>query len=271
MPNTPPFPVETIEALARVVGDCVTGSDINRALQREGLDDGSGESTKWKRLSWMFDSLQRHDRSANSTLKLVRTLVSRERFVDAPGRFEDCRASVNVVLALRGIQYGADGEFRPVEAAKTLPEAEQRAQTVESKIRGYGNRRLHPDVLRYCRAEVMEQNYFHAAFEATKGLAEKIREKSGATDDGAALVDKVFLAKEPLLALNQLETETELSQQRGLAFLLKGCFAAVRNPRAHEPRILWNDEEDLADYFTLISLLHYKLDRCVPTDPQAHH
>lgn len=46
------------------------------------------------------------------------------------------------------------------------------------------------------------------------------------------------------------------------ADLLKGCFAAVRNPRAHEPRILWKGEDDAADYLTLIFLLHRKLDAC---------
>ena len=39
--------------------------------------------------------------------------------------------------------------------------------------------------------------------------------------------------------MNTLETETERSQHKGFASLLKGCFSAVRNPLAHEPKILW--------------------------------
>ncbi len=52
----------------------------------------------------------------------------------------------------------------------------------------------------------------------------------------------------------------------GFAMLLKGCFQAIRDPRAHEPKILWKGEDDAADYLTLISLLHRKLDEaaCVP-------
>ena len=46
---------------------------------------------------------------------------------------------------------------------------------------------------------------------------------------------------------------------------MKGCFAAIRNPLAHEPKILWDGEDDAADYFTLISLLHRRLDDCVRT------
>ena len=111
----------------------------------------------------------------------------------------------------------------------------------------------------------MQDDYFHAVFEASKGLAQRIRDKSGVDGDGANLVDIVFSINGPILAFNSLQTETEKTEHKGFAALLKGCFAAVRNPLAHEPRIMWNGEDDAADYFTLISLLHRKLDDCVPT------
>ena len=90
---------------------------------------------------------------------------------------------------------------------------------------------------------------------------------SGVQADGAALVDRVFSIDRPLLALNSLTSETERSQHKGFAALLKGCFAAVRNPLAHEPKILWEGEDDAADYLSLVSLLHRKLDDCVSTRP----
>ena len=111
----------------------------------------------------------------------------------------------------------------------------------------------------------MQENFFHAVFEAAKGLAQRIRELSGADADGAALVDVVFSVDRPLLAVNTLKTETERSEHKGYAALLKGCFAAKRNPPAHVPKVLWNGEDDAADHLALISLLHRKLDGCVPT------
>ena len=75
----------------------------------------------------------------------------------------------------------------------------------------------------------------------------------------------VLLIDHPVLAINTLQTETERSEHKGFAALLKGCFAAVRNPLAHEPKILWQGEDDAADYLSLISLLHRKLDDCIPT------
>jgi len=35
------------------------------------------------------------------------------------------------------------------------------------------------DVLRFCRPELLEGNYFHAVFEATKSVAQKLRDRTG--------------------------------------------------------------------------------------------
>lgn len=266
MPNVQQsFPPATVEALARRAGDYVTGSVISDVMTDKGLSDPSPRDTKWRRLAWAFRHLQAQGRNANGVLGFIEALLPPVRFAGRPDEFEQCRASVNEILLLKGIEYGADGKFRPAKPAKTLSEAQRRAQTVQGKLQGIQSRRLHSEVLKYCRAEVMQDNYFHAAFEATKGLAQRIRNETGATEDGAVLVDRVFRIDAPLLAFNELKTATERSEHKGFAELLKGCFMAVRNPIAHEPKVLWRDDDDLADYFTLISLLHHKLDRCHPT------
>ena len=48
MSKTPPLSESSIEQLARQLGECGTGSEITRVLKSCGLDDNSGESTKWK-------------------------------------------------------------------------------------------------------------------------------------------------------------------------------------------------------------------------------
>ena len=111
----------------------------------------------------------------------------------------------------------------------------------------------------------MQDNYFHAVFEASKGLLKRIQEQSDIDLDGERLIQKVFLGDAPILAFNTLMTETERNEQRGIALLMQGCVAAIRNPLAHEPKILWDGENDAADYLTLISLLHSKLDDAVTT------
>lgn len=263
MTVVPSFEEASVESLARLVAECGSGSDITRVLAARNIHDGSGESTKWKRLYWVFLDVQRRDRCANRILDFIQSFLAPARFVGRNHDFEAHRSELNTVLALSGLEYGADGRFQSRPTAATLTEAERRANAIQSKFQG---RRIHLEVLKYCNAELMEDNSFHAVLEATKGLAQRIREMSGVDGDGAALIDRVFSSSRPVLAFNTLQTETERSEHTGFATLLKGCFAAVRNPRAHQPRVLWKDEDDTVDYFTLISLLHRKLDDCVPTE-----
>jgi uncharacterized protein (TIGR02391 family) len=260
--SVPSFSEGQVEALSQLLGECGSGSDISRVLINRGLVDDSGESTKWRRLYWIFLNAQRKHGCANQVLDFIQSFLTPARFVGRSGEFESYRQELNTILAFSGLEFGADGKFRACETAHTLDEAERRARTIRAKFQG---RRIHPEVLKYCRTELLQDNYFHAVFEATKGLAQRIREASGSDLDGAALVDLVFSVEHPVLAINTLRTETEKSEHKGFAALLKGCFAAIRNPLAHGPKILWEGEDDAADFLTLISLLHRKLDDCVST------
>lgn len=256
------FSTGQIESLSKILGDSASGSEITSFLSDLNLDDNSQGSTKWRRLNYVFRKTQASDRSANRILAYIQIALSPARFIGENEQFEGYRGEINAVLSFSGVEYGADGNFRKVKPAHTLSEAERRSHTIKAKLQG---RRIHPEVLKYCGPELMADNYFHAVFEATKGLAQRIRDLSGVDGDGAVLVDRTFSLKKPVLAFNTLRTETERSEHTGFMTLLKGCFAAVRNPLAHEPKIMWDGEDDAADYFTLISLLHRKLDDCIVT------
>ena len=226
-----------IERLARLLGECGTGSDITRVLSDQGLVDNASKATKWRRIYSVFRFLQERDMCANNVLALVQSFMDPTRFIGRTEVFEQCREQLNTTLAFSGLTLGADGKLRTQEPVRTLEEAERRLKTIRGKFKG---RRLHPQVLKYCEVELMQDNYFHAVFEATKGLAQRIRDMVGIQLDGAALVDQVFLTERPMLAMNSLQSPTEKSEHKGFAALLKGCFGAVRNPLAHGPKILWD-------------------------------
>lgn len=130
---------------------------------------------------------------------------------------------------------------------------------------------MHADVLRFCRAELLQENYFHAVFEAMKSIAAKLRELSGLNVDGAELVQRAFaipMSGRPLLAINGLVTETDRGEQRGFVNLLVGLFGTIRNPAAHNPKIEWDmSEQDALDILTMASLVHRKLDRTTISRP----
>lgn len=260
-----PFPEGQVDALAKVLGDCSKGDEIDRLFSSLGITDNSGQSTKWRRIYWVIINSQRKNNCANEALQIIANLLLPSRFAGRSADFEKYRAELNAVLLFAGLEYTEGGKFRRVEASKTLSEAERRAKTIKAKFQG---RRMHAEVFKYCSSELMQKNYFHAVFEASKGLAQRIRDLSGIALDGPALVDKVFSIEHPILAFNALQTETEKSEHKGFAALLKGCFGAVRNPLAHQPKLMWEGEDDAADYLTLISLLHRKLDDCFKTNLQ---
>jgi len=92
-------------------------------------------------------------------------------------------------------------------------------------------------------------------------VAHKLRHRSGLTDDGATLVERTLAGELPLLAINPLATESERSEQRGFANLVKGTFGMFRNPTAHAPKITWAvNKEDAEEVFTLLSLIHKRID-----------
>jgi uncharacterized protein (TIGR02391 family) len=147
------------------------------------------------------------------------------------------------------------------QKAASLDEAIARANRLHAALT---SRQVHKDVLLFCKAELLRDNYFHAVFEAMKSVATKIRRMSGLDTDGAQLVDQAFGfgGGEPLLAINPLSTETQRGEQRGFVNLLKGLFGTVRNPLAHEAKIEWDmSEQDALDILTTLSLVHRKLDK----------
>jgi uncharacterized protein (TIGR02391 family) len=205
---------------------------------------------------------QHEDRSGNHVGAFIEAVMSPGRFIDKRAEFEDIRQRLNEMLSFMGLTVGGNGKLATVTHAKTLTEAAQRAGRFRKLL---AERRVHADVLRFCREELLHDNYFHAVFEATKSVADKIRSKSGSTKDGSELVDEVFAIRAPLLAINTLRSDSEQSEHKGLANLIKGLFGTFRNVTAHAPKITWIiDEEDALDLFSMASYMHRRLDRATP-------
>jgi uncharacterized protein (TIGR02391 family) len=122
---------------------------------------------------------------------------------------------------------------------------------------------VHPDVLASCRAELLQQNYFHAVLEACMSVSDKLRTLAGETGDGTKLADVLcFPAAAPRVRFNALATEWERSEQTGIATLMKGMFSTFRNPAAHAPKVAWaTSRSDALDMLTLASMLHRRLDK----------
>lgn len=263
MLNIPKLTQQVIEQSARILGECGTGDEITRMFQDIGVVDDSGENTKWRRINTVLWRSQQRDGNATRFIEFVQRMLAPVRYVGRGDSFKADIESLNQIICFDGLRYGEDGSFCRISPTTTLTEAERRANSLRVQL---VNRNAHAEVLKYCTAELVANDAFHAIFEACKGIFERIRSLSGNALDGNRLIESVFGGTMPILALNTLQTQTERDEQSGLMSLLKGCASACRNPIAHEPRVLWaGSDEDALDSLVLISLLHKKLDRCVRT------
>lgn len=257
----PLFTQSQLEAIAAALADTsegLTGSEIGHFLATCRMPDPTPNMTKRHRLYNAFAESQNSRQDRRAILAFIRHAMKPERYARYPERFEPMRTNLNRALSFAGLAVDATGTLSSAERARTLSEAERRAQELKDDLTARG---VHPDVLRFCRAELVADDYFHAVLEATKSIADKLRARTGLTDDGAVLVDRALGGDLPMLAINDLSSESERGEQRGFANLVKGVFGMFRNPTAHAPRIRWAmSKADAEDLFSLASLIHRRLD-----------
>ncbi|HEX6689083.1 MAG TPA: TIGR02391 family protein [Solirubrobacterales bacterium] len=260
----PPFSAAATEAVCRELGELVIGSQITGLIAPlkipASIDDGTG--TKWKRLFNAVVYRQNKQGDGRPLIRLITEIMQPVRFDDAQA-FQAGRASVNRKLLLYGYEVREDGKVGKAARAETVADAQQRADVLGAELK---QRNVHPTVLAFCRKELLEENYFHAVLEATKSVPDRIRELTGLTKDGAALIDEAtsLASGQPILAFNELKTEWEKSEHTGLAMIAKGLMAMARNPTAHAPKVKWAVElSDALDVLTIASLLHRRLDAAI--------
>jgi uncharacterized protein (TIGR02391 family) len=261
----PTFSAEQLEAIAKVLADTsegLTGSQIEHILSQCKIPDLEPMSTKWKRLFNALISFQNEHQVGNHVIMFITRAMDPVKYTSDTDSYARRRDVLIPILALCGMTIGDDGKVLKAHKAGTLNEAVNRANRFQAQLR---QRNVHDDILRFCSAEILSQNYFHAVFEAMKSITAKIRQLSGLDLDGHQLVDEAFKFEKntmPRLCINPFQTETQRGEQRGFVNLLKGLLGTIRNPLAHDPKIEWDmNEQDALDIMTTISLVHRKLDR----------
>lgn len=267
----PSFSSGALESLCQSLTEgALTGSEIGRLLAQLSIADPDPGITKWRRLAAALDRQQQQDRCGNKVIAFLIEAMRPVRFVGRTNEFEERRVALNHVLVFSGLEILPDGNLRTGAAAQTLTEADQRAGRLRAEL---AKRNVHPEVLKFCRAELLQSNYFHAVLEATKSVSQKLRDRTGLIGDGGELAEQALAlgkAGMPFLAFNTLQTESEQSEQKGMMNLMKGFFGTFRNTTAHAPKISWSvNEQDALDLLTMASFLHRRLDTAARTPRQV--
>ena len=193
MAGIPKLDLSVVESICKVLGDTekgFTGTEIAKLLNESGIEDIDATNTKWKRLNSALVNKQKIDGCANNLLAFIQNSLSPVRHFDSLEWFNDTQYKINQILSFSGLHLGENGKISAVAKSSTISEAAARASRLKDNL---VIRKVHLDVLRYCKEELVVDNYFHAVFEATKSVAQKIRNKTGLTSDEQHWSMKRFL------------------------------------------------------------------------------
>ena len=219
-----PFDEAVIDGVAAVIGETNTGfsgSDIASLLQRSGIPD-PGEITKRHRVSQALHAEQTRTNAGNCLIALITTAMELVRWSGNQLGFDGMRRDLNAVLAYAGLE--ADGRIHKRAVAQTHDQAVATSRRLRDELQ---RRQGHAEVSRYCTRELVADDCFGAVFEATKGLAERIRQMTGLDLDGHRLVDTTLGlgGAGPMVAFNSLRTDTERNEQNGLSNIPVGTWS----------------------------------------------
>lgn len=252
------FELPVLEEICKVLGEYVKGWQITTYLNQVKIREiDCSQTTKWKRLYNSFAYYQNTFQNNDKIIDFITLECAPSRYVNKEEDFYNLLEQINPQLAFAGLEILKTGKIQKIEKAHTISDAQQRAITLKGKLE---KRKAHSMIFQYCKSELLQNNYFHAVFEAMKGLMQRIRTISGSSLDGTRLIEYVF-SKDPVLIINNFQSQSEKDEHTGFCNLLKGLCGMFRNTEAHEPKITWNvTEQDALEILAIVSYCHRRLD-----------
>lgn len=270
------FTEQNLHNISAIIADTnrgLTRSELERHLRESKItlvNDGSFNNGIYYKMGlnkrdWLYNCFANeinNTHSFNKIIKFIEIAMNPINYTKLEERekYQFILEELNKVLLLLGYQIDSSGKLIEIAKANNLDEVDRRVNSLKKRLY---DRNIHSEVTKYCIQDYLRRDYFDTVFEATKGLAERVREISGLNSDGNELFQNAFATKDPYVILNMLATDSEKNEYNGLKELLIALFHLVRNPMAHTPKINWKQNENEAlDILTIISFAHKYLDKC---------
>ena len=258
------FDALSLKNIAVVMSVILTHRKITEFLEFCNIPQAGG-SNKEDRLFYAFKSIQDKNDCGNNVIDFIQKTITPKRYNDNKS-FELDRAAINEKLVYEGYEINEEGQMMTCKRALTISEAKERSQKIKTKVRGL---KLHPEIIKYCDEEWLNEDYFHAMEEVAKSVFDRLRDITGMQNDGSALVTECFSlghSRMPILALNMLETESEISEQKGFMNFCIGFYGMYRNPKAHGVRVKEDVKlEQFVEVLVVASIIHERLDHAYLT------
>lgn len=121
---------------------------------------------------------------------------------------------------------------------------------------------IHPEIAEVARSRFESGHYadsVEAAFKKINAIVKEIvKLDTGEELDGAALMNRAFSLRQPIICISDLSTESGKNIQKGYMQIFAGSMTGIRNPKAHDN--LGIDRLRAVHFLHLASLLMSKLD-----------
>jgi hypothetical protein len=180
----------------------LTKSELTTLLGQCGIcavDDGSsrnqlGYTIGLNKRDWLYNCLVTEINKSQSFSKVfsfLQAVLNPAAYTSADSRqkYRYLFEETNKVLLFAGLSIDQSGRLVAVSQAETLSEVDQRVNQLKKALY---DRAIHSEVQKYCVEDYLRADYYDAVFEASKGLAERVRQISGLTTDGGILFQAVF-------------------------------------------------------------------------------
>lgn len=125
---------------------------------------------------------------------------------------------------------------------------------------------LHPKIQKASKSLFRDKHYSQAILEAYKIVFMEIKDISGVRRlSDKPLAEKVFSLNDPIIKLNNLDTDYDEDEQKGFMLIFSGAALGIRNPKAHDI-VVQKDPQRTLEYLSFASLLMARLgERIEPT------
>lgn len=261
------FDVDDIEAISKAIGETMNGSQITTMFKSLGLKNFDSErpftSTKWRRINESVIDCINFINSNKILLDIIEYAAKPSKWVTNLDDWGKFKREINSTLIFHEMELSNNGKIKPTKPPVSAKEANERLNSLVEKLNMLS---VHDNVMKFAKSELLQDNFFHAILESSKGVLTRVREISELQDDGTKLIDKAFSRNHPLVLIkgNFLRTPSEISVYTGLANLLKAITSMYRNPTAHDPKLYdENSLQDAIDAFIVMSVAHRQLDKLI--------
>ena len=126
------------------------------------------------------------------------------------------------------------------ESLRDLPGIEREIPAHEEIEEEYDARVFDKDLRAVTRSLFVGGHYRLSVLEAYKFVNNLVKDRVGSIGDGSGLMKNALSPAAPVLALNEMKTDSEKNEQLGYMEIMSGVMTGVRNPRAHE--VSWPDD-----------------------------